>query len=352
MTERLEIELLELETKALAASGHPLNAETAHKQYPSEHFAEYQNNLFCEISEEHKTQYEKVTHIKFSDTVRPASMKSVLLSSAMTFNLLGNGEIRAKDGNAFFVPGTYSIEYEKKLVTVSAPGGRQVPTYLNAFLLNGTDAIFCEMEMTEWLRNRPLFLDKMYFEKERYFFNTEESSEVSAAFEKLRDSFFKIMERRAKPYTEYKLYHFRRYDAWRMYMLILSIYNMSSKLTRSKIEEKEDIKFLPELKTARLANVIFEPPEDAFSDEDVRKEYRELLEEEHEEFAAFKKCFEESGIIAAFKKDCGIDFSLELLTAAQFMDCFDLGDRADYLQRYRLDKCPHCGQSIVSMRHA
>lgn len=343
MTERLEIELLELETKALAASGHPLNAETAHKQYPSEHFAEYQNNLFCEMSEEHKTQYERVAHIRFSDALRPASMKNVLLSSAMTFNLLGNGEIRAKDGNAFFVPGTYSIEYGKKLVTVSAPGGRQVPTYLKAFLLNGTDAIFCEMEMTEWLRNRPGFMNKMYFEKERSFFNTEESSEVSAAFEKLRDSVLKIMQRWCK---------FWRYDAWRMYLRILGIYNMSSKLTRSKIEEKEDIKFLPELKTARLANVIFEPPEGAFSDEDVRKEYRELLETEHEEFATFKKCFEESGIIAAFKKDCGIDFSLELLTAAQFMDCFDLGDRADYLQRYRLDKCPHCGQSIVSMRHA
>ena len=340
MTERLMIELLELETKALAASGHPLNAETAHKQYPSEHFAEYQNNLFCEMSEEHKTQYERVTDREFSDTVRPASMKSVLLSSAMTFNLLGNGEIRAKDGNAFFVPGTYSIEYGKKLVTVSAPGGRQVPTYLKAFLLNGTDAIFCEMKMTEWLRNEPGFLHKMYFEKERSFFNTEESSEVSAAFEKLRESLLKIMRRWApKPYTECDPHHFWRYDAWKMYEHILGIYNMSSKLTRSKIEEKEDIKFLPELKTARLANVIFEPPEGAFSDEDVRKEYRVMLKTEHKEFAAFKK-------------DCGIDFSLELLTAAQFMDCFDLGDRADYLQRYRLDKCPHCGQSIVSMRHA
>ena len=342
MNEHLKKELLELETKALVASGHQLNAEKAHKEYPSEYFAEYQDNLFCKMSDEHKMQYENGGGGELSDkNGSPAHMKSVLSSSAMTFNLLGNREIHAKEGNAFFAHGTYKIEYEKKFITVNTPGGRQHPACLDAFLLNDTNAIFCEMKMTEWMKPRGEndLLSSSYCENKYYYFDTEDGKETIKAFENFRESLFsKMTERKSK--NGYKSHLFKYYDAWQMYKHILGIYNMSSAVARSEAakQEKDDVRLLPPLKTARLVNVIFEPPEDAFSDEDVRKEYRELLEEEHEEFAIFKECFEKSGVKEAFKKDCGIDFSLELLTAAQFMDCFELNDRTDYLQRYRLDK--------------
>ena len=344
MSEELREEIARQVREALAASGHPLNEKTQHKdqKYAPEYYADYRSNLFCDMSDEHKNQYRRGIGEELSDKDRdPAKMKSIFSSSAMTFNLLGNGEIRANDGNGIFAPGTYKIEYEKKLITVNTFGGRQKPAHLDAFLLNGTDAVFCEMKMTEWLRPRAEneFLRLAYFKDENYYFDTADGKDALAAFKTLRDSLCaNMLEYEA--YDEYDTHRFEQYDAWQMYKHILGIYNMSSAVTRGEAAKREtdDVRLLPPLKKVVLANIIFEPPLNAFSDEEVRKEYCDLRVKEHGEFSIFKKCFEESGIIAAFKKDCDIDFSLELLTTAQFMDCFDLGSRTDYLQRYRLDK--------------
>ena len=339
MSSKLREEIAQQVREALSASGHPLNEKTQHKEsnYASEYFADYQSNLFCELSKEHRAQYERGDGYELSD--RPAKMKSVFSSSAMTYNLLGNDEIHAKDGNAFFVPGTYKIEYERKLFTIRNSGGRQHPANLDAFLLNGADAVFCEMKMTEWMRDDPNPLKLAYFEDKNFFSNIAGGETALAAFKTLRDTLCENMQKhRAK--ANYNPQCFERYDAWQMFKHLLGIYNMSSAVTRNEIakQEKDDVRLLPPLNTAQLVNVIFEPPKDAFSDENVRKEYHELQEKEHEEFAIFKRCVEESGLAAVFKKDCGFDFSLCLLSAADFMDCFDLGSRADYLQRYRLDK--------------
>ena len=35
---------------------------------------------------------------------------------------------------------------------------------------------------------------------------------------------------------------------------------------------------------------------------------------------------------------CGVDFDIRYMTAAEFMDCFDVGSRKAYLERYRLSK--------------
>ena len=343
MSKQLREEIARQVRAALDASGHPLNEATQHKnpKYSAEYFEDYRSNLFGDISEEqHIEQYENGDGGELSDKdENPAHMKSIFSSSAMTFNLLGNNEIRVKDGNDNFTPGTYSIEYEKKLLTVNTPGGRQHPAHLDAFLLNGADAVFCEMKMTEWMRDNPGFLKLAYFEEKNYYFDTADGKDALAAFKTLRDSLCaNMLEYKAD--DEYDTHRFEQYDAWQMYKHILGIYNMSSAVTKDTLatRQKDDVRLLPPLKKVVLANVVFEPPLNAFSDEKVRKEYRDLRIKEHGEFSIFKTCVEKSGIIAAFKKDCGFDFSLELLTAADFMDCFDLGSRADYLQRYRLDK--------------
>ena len=343
MSKQLREGIAQQVREALAASGHPLNEKTQHgnSKYAPEYYADYRSNLFSDMSDEHKNQYEHGAGEELSDKRTPAKMKSIFSSSAMTFNLLGNGEIRANDGNGIFSPGTYSIEYEKKLLTVKSGN---VPAHLDAFLLNGADAVFCEMKMTEWMRDNPGFLKLAYFEEKNYYFDTADGKDALAAFKSLRDSLCSnMLEYRApKPTSgsEYDTHRFEQYDAWQMYKHILGIYNMSSSVARNEIANREtdDVRLLPPLKKVVLANVVFEPPTNAFSDGKVRKEYRDLRVKEHGEFSIFKRCVEESGLTAAFKKDCGIDFSLELLTTAQFMDCFALGSRADYLQRYRLDK--------------
>ena len=347
MSSKLQEEIARLEREALAASGHPLDEATRHKnpKYAPKYYADYHSNLFGNMSDEHKNQYERGNGEELSDKNKtPAKMKSIFSSSAMTYNLLGNGEIRANDGNGTFAPGTYKIEYEKKLITVNTSGGRQHPAHLDAFLLNGADAVFCEMKMSEWLRDDPGFLRLAYFEEKNYYFNTADGKDALAAFKTLRDSLCaNMLEYRAskpKDGSEYDPHRFTRYDVWQMYKHILGIYNMSSAVTKGTLaaHQKDDVRLLPPLKTARLVNVVFEPPLNAFSDEKLRKEYSDLRVKEYGEFSIFKRCVEESGLVAVFKKDCGFDFSLCLLSAADFMDCFDLGNRADYLQRYRLDK--------------
>lgn len=315
--------LLKLELKALKDIGHSLNEKTQLKgrEY---YFENYQSNLFEDMDVVHRKEYEDGDGGELYDT--PAKMKSIFSSSAMTFNLLGNGEIRVKKDNKKFVPGIYEIKYEKKLLTLKRSNK---PAHLDAFLQNGTNAIFCEMKMLEWIRDTPNSISDSYSNNERYYFK----GDALKAFKKLKKSLEEAMSNKK---------HFKHYDAWQMYKHILGIYNMSSDLTKEEIKlpKNGDIEFLPKLEKVVLANVIFEPPVDAFSDNgQVREEYRKLQEKEHEEFKAFKDCVENSGIIEVFKKDCGFEFSVELLTAAQFMDCFDISDsHKNYLQRYRLDK--------------
>ncbi len=336
MDENLKKELVRLEREVLATCGHPLNESTRHKnqRYAAEYFADWQDNVFGDFFAAHRAQFERGNGNELSDS--PAKMKSIFSSSAMTYNILGNGEIRAKDSNCFFTQGAYTIEYEKKLLTVRS--GKNAPAHLDAFLLNGTDAIFCEMKMIEWLRDNPGFLKHAYFEDTNFFSDVAEGSDALAAFKALRDLLCAEMSK-FKDDNGDDPHHFKRYDAWQMYKHILGIYNMSSAATKNEIAacQTDDIKMLPKLKKAVLVNVVFEPSAEVFSDS-VRKAYCDARTVEHEEFSIFKKYVEKSGVIAVFKKDCGIDFSLELLTAAEFMDCFDLAGRADYLQRYRLEK--------------
>lgn len=337
MNKNLKKELVQLERESLEACGHPLNESTQHKnqRYADEYFANYKDNVFADLSKAHRAQFECGKGGELSDKEYPAKMKSILSSSAMTYNILGNNEICAKAGNHFFTPGTYKIEYEKQLLTVRS--GKNSPAHLDAFLLSGTDAIFCEMKMTEWLRGNPGLLRHAYFEDTNFFSAVEGGTDALTAFKKLRDLLCDEMSE-AKDDDGYDSHRFGRYDAWQMYKHILGIYNMSSAVTKNEISacQTDAIKMLPKLENAVLVNVIFEPSAEVFSDS-VQKVYCDAQAAEHEEFSVFKNCVEKSGVIAVFKKDCGIDFSVELLTAAEFIDCFNLADRADYLQRYRLE---------------
>ena len=68
----------------------------------------------------------------------------------------------------------------------------------------------------------------------------------------------------------------------------------------------------------------------------MRDTYGEVVRMEHENFKLFRQIMIDSGVVKVFEVDCDIDFDIQYMTAAEFMDCFDLGDRKDYLERYRL----------------
>ena len=82
-------------------------------------------------------------------------MHALRSSSAMTFNILGNGTCQlshAEIGDTCSVPrGAYSIEYEYKAPTLQRRGG--LPAHLDALLrheASGT-VVACEMKLMEWL---------------------------------------------------------------------------------------------------------------------------------------------------------------------------------------------------------
>lgn len=53
-------------------------------------------------------------------------------------------------------------------------------------------------------------------------------------------------------------------------------------------------------------------------------------------FCKFKQAVHDSGIIDVFREDCGIEFDVLYRDTVEFMKYFDLGERREYLERYRL----------------
>ena len=92
---------------------------------------------------------------------------------------------------------------------------------------------------------------------------------------------------------------------------------------------------MPGLHNVTLLNVVFEPSENLFTGE-LKEIYQRVKKLERENFMQFKRAMVESGVVEAFDRDCHIDFDIQYISAAQFMDCFDLGERKGFLERYRL----------------
>lgn len=68
----------------------------------------------------------------------------------------------------------------------------------------------------------------------------------------------------------------------------------------------------------------------------MKEIYQRVKELERENFMQFRKAMVGSGVVEAFERDCHIDFDIQYMSAAQFMNCFELGERKDFLERYRL----------------
>lgn len=286
--------------------------------YP-EYFADMRNNWFNkEMGKEHQAQYARGAGGELESQGKgnkPPKMASLRSSSAMTYNILGNDEVKIKTNCFGLSEGNYRIEYEKQIYPLKSG----MPANLDAFLVSGDHAVFCEMKMMEWICNTPGVLRSAYKDSSNYF--------PSSKNKRYAETFIKIIylleAEMAQSFNGRKKspLHFKRYDAWQMLKHALAIYHYLS-----------DKKFTH----ITLLNVVFEPSEDIFSTEGKRQ-YLKMLQEEHQEFQRFLNIIEHSELYHMFKEDCGVDFSIKYISAADFIECLEkTSEEREYLNRYQL----------------
>ena len=334
--------ILDKERECLESMGRGLTLDNCDERYPDQYFKEVGYNLWAGYEKDgarvqypHFKEYGGADGGELKDSEKtPAKMKSIRSSSAMTYNILGNESVEMK-GTERFSEGTYKVEYEKKLYTIKrSPHPANLDAYL--YKKDSQEAIFCEMKMMEWIFNKPGSLRKAYYDAEKYYSS-------AAADTKTTDAFLKAIEMLKAEMPNNKGI-FYRYDAWQMFKHTLGIYNMTSDITRKEISRSiansrakngRAIAEVPELHKVTLLNVVFEPSESLFTGE-LKEIYQRVKKLEHENFEQFKEAMVKSGVVKAFERDCHIDFDIQYMSAAQFMDCFELGERKDFLERYRL----------------
>lgn len=268
------------------------------------YFPTIEKNLVEPMDDRHKNEYSSG-----SGNELHTKMRAIRSSSAMTFNLLGNDEVKIKK-NGMFLNGSYRIEYEKKMPTLRV--SRQ-PANLDAYLCSedGKEGIFCEMKMTEWIFNRPGMLKEAYLNKENYLDN--------GGYDVFSNVFKNLIKSTAINGTDYNSI-FTRYDAFQMMKHTLSIYN-SFKEGQFK-----------EVKKATLINCVWEMQNPQILGTKYENKYRLCLEKEHLEYEIFRKKYQP--IIELFK-GIGISFEMKYLTFFQFLNILDKKqEQRNLLERY------------------
>jgi hypothetical protein len=304
-----------------------MKAYAPKKVYDADHefyYQDYRDNLFCALGDDARRAYEEGSGSETKpyiwkghgkEVLCPPKMASIASSSAMTFNLLGNGPATIL-ADKKLPAGNYCVQYEKKMQTLNIGSG---PANLDAFLSNAASktAVFCEMKLLEWL-GEPGKLKDSYRKKECYV--------VPESFE----TFLKVITAIDKQQkTTPNL--FKRYDVYQMFKHLLAIYNHTSFAAKDKIKGS----MAGTYRTVILANIVNEFPAERIVNLRTRKNYEKALKEElagaNEFIAVIRGC----GIPEMFARDCGVKLKVQYISAKEFADSVDMPQvKRDYLKRY------------------
>lgn len=311
----------------------PIPAEKVHSSAYPFYYKDYADNLYMRMGHQALQAYENgsgsetkpYTWNGNGKTVKcPPKMASIASSSAMTFNLLGDGPAKILP-NSSLPTATYQVQYEKQMYPLRIRG--YAPANLDVFLSNETEktAIFCEMKLLEWL-NEPGTLKDSYRDSLWYF--PSDDTAVScpvAAF----PIFQKVIE-------EIELAAFQRYDAWQMLKHLLAIYHYTSITSQKWVDTFRKIPSMAgKYNRIILANVVNEFPPERIGDISVRDDYWEALEEEKDEAQRFMKIIQASGMAHLFDNNCNAGIEVKYMSAKDFAACLDMSQaKKDYLKRY------------------
>lgn len=314
-----------------------------HNSKYSFYYEDYKDNLFCALGDDALSAYENGSGGETKETPKkkngvvwtePPKMASIVSSSAMTFNLLGNEAIviphdYTVSGVDQSIPhvipaGTYTVQYEKQFFTVNKGGN---PANLDAFLYckDANTEIFCEMKMLEWLGN-PGTLTDTYLDENAYF--TEKTFPI---FKNLIDRM--TASRRPDPRKkdhDVLVSLFDVYDAWQMLKHTLAIYNYTSAST------EEDVNNFRK-RNIFLLNVVNEMSDEWITDAETRTKYIERLEKERAQAHEFISIMmdQKNGLPGLFENNCNADFQMAYISAKEFSEIFAMsGTKRKYLKRY------------------
>ena len=310
---------------------HPIPAELQNPKYAF-YYNDYANNLYCAMGKEAEraqargkgaeTKPQTVTRNGVTYTT-PAKMASIVSSSAMTFNLLGNDYIDISN-DGILPCGIYDIEYEKQMHTIAYGNS---PAHLDAFLSDEANktVIFCEMKTLEWLGD-PSSISRTYFTDKYYF----KADETAVNFPKDAFEFF------VRWANVIKQEDFKRYDAWQMFKHLLAIYNYTSFVTKDSVNEFDRNRSMAgKYNNIILANVVNEFPAELIEDEETRVEYEKALNEERIEARIFRDTMLHCEIPWVFDNNCNAGIRIEYVSAKDFANSLDMSDdKRDYLKRY------------------
>jgi hypothetical protein len=300
------------------------------KQYPGRpfYFNDYTDNLFCPMDKKVEQAYlegdgdELLPYWKNGKLCLP-KMGSIASSSAMSFNLLGNGPAVIPEDCAL-PAGTYELQYEKKMFTICAG---KYPANLYVFLSNESSktAIFCEMKQLEWL-DPPKKLKDTYRNR-RYYFRSDETAvnfpiDAFGVFQSVID--------------EVKQAAFTHYDAWQMLWHLLAIYNYTSYTTQKAVDTFSEYPSMADkYNFIILANVVNELPPERIRDKKTREEYLAALHQEPCEARRFLDIIRNSKIPHLFDNNCNAGIQVVYMSAQTFADTLEMPqDKRDYLKRY------------------
>ncbi len=223
-------------------------------------------------------------------------MCSIRSSSAMTFNLLGNGPVKIASGKH---AGTYDLAYEYQLPTLrNSPH----PANLDAYLKGGAEDVYCEMKMFEWLGTARHVLRPDYLETAHYLIPRDDAARFVALFEELAGVRATGKGQKAERLSD------GRYDGLQMAKHLLAIYGKVA----------NDPAYRPQKLT--LLNCVWE-----FTDPHIlgryEAKYLQMVAEEHEGFEMFAKLAADH--VATLFDARGIPLSIEYVKATELMEAIE-----------------------------
>ena len=284
------------------------------------YFKELNANLLYEMSNRVYHYYNEGSGSELKKRTRkgkkiPPKMLALKSSSAMTFNIFGNGDANGNIiilGNEYGLPiGKYKLEYEKQLPALNS----RAPANLDACLSSEAATLFFEMKMTEWF-GTPSALSPSYLKEDAHF--------PDEKFRQLMQSLMKSYLTLTKEQDNQGGYKCKtkHFDAFQIMKHIFGIYNG---IHEGKLPKVPVIKIIVGFWTA--------PDADFFKgDKNLYSAYQDAEEEMRQEFRIFYDGLEDINDLFGAQ---GICFELKLLTVREIVECLEKSAvEMDALRRY------------------
>ena len=302
----------------------PIPADKVFDKKHPYHYKDFRDNLFGTIGDQALQSYGNGSGGETESTDQsPAKMASIASSSAMTYNLLGNGPVEMI-GNGDLPGGNYQLQYEKQMYTLNM--GSKLAN-LDAFLSNenARTSIFCEMKLLEWLGKPGILKDS--YRNPKYYFSADPAAvscpvDAFSVFQSLIDAIAAA--------------NFQRYDAWQMFKHLLAIYNYTSYTTRTAVEQFRGIPSMAgQYDRILLVNVVNAFPPECILDTKAQAEYITAIQEEQCEAADFITLIQKSDIPRLFVNNCNAGIDVKYLSAKDFATGVVMSQaKNEYLKRY------------------